>query len=196
MTENAASITANKPSVNFAVFNVIIDWSMQAEIYKAPSSSDKYRLAVLSTLLKTGAHTGTTLAEDLAIGYTGNYVSQIGMKFMYETLGTTSESTTAEIESAFKTWVSNYNNTHDVKFDVYYKLNTPTVTDITDTEAGQALLALVSQNGAVYTNSENADMKVTYNRDINKALEDVLAAGAAAALESDYRLSKMELGLN
>ena len=46
-------------------------------------------------------------------------------------------------------------------------------TDITDTEAGQALLALAAQNGATITNSEGADMGLTYNRDINKALAEI-----------------------
>ena len=46
-------------------------------------------------------------------------------------------------------------------------------TDITDTEAGQALLALAAQNGATFTNSESADMEITYNRDINKALAEI-----------------------
>lgn len=49
----------------------------------------------------------------------------------------------------------------------------PTETDITDTEAGQALLALAAQNGATITNSDGADMEITYNRDINKALAEI-----------------------
>lgn len=55
----------------------------------------------------------------------------------------------------------------------------PTETDITDTEAGQALLALTAQNGATFVNSEGADMKVEYNRDINKAIEEIKNAVAA-----------------
>ena len=52
-------------------------------------------------------------------------------------------------------------------------MKTADTTDVTDTEAGQALLALVSQNGDTITNSDGADMSLTYNRDINKALAEI-----------------------
>lgn len=63
----------------------------------------------------------------------------------------------------------------------------PVETDITDTEAGQALLALAAQNGTTYLNSEGADMEVRYNRDVNKAIEELqnaVAALNAAAVEN------------
>ena len=55
----------------------------------------------------------------------------------------------------------------------------PVETDITDTEAGQALLALAAANGTTYLNSEGADMEVRYNRDVNKAIEELQNAVAA-----------------
>lgn len=69
----------------------------------------------------------------------------------------------------FKAWLAEQ-AAAGTPVSVIHPIN-PIETDITDTEAGQALLALVSQNGSTYTNSENADMKITYNRDINKAFE-------------------------
>lgn len=58
---------------------------------------------------------------------------------------------------------------------MYYGLNTPYM----DTPAGQALLALEAKNGTSYLNSEGADMEVSYNRDVNKAIEELQNAIAA-----------------
>lgn len=71
----------------------------------------------------------------------------------------------------FKTWLAEQ-KAAGTPVSVIRPIN-PVETDITDTEAGQALLALVSQNGATFTNSEGADMSLTYNRDINKALAEI-----------------------
>ena len=147
--------------------------------------------AVISTHIQSNG----VYNKGVNLGYQGDYISYIKMDIPIVYTGITQDDSSEQRVTKLKAWFSSLYSS-DTPLTCYYAANTPTVTDITDTEAGQALLALVSQNGAVYTNSENADMKVTYNRDINKALEDVLAAGAAAALESDYRLSKMELGLN
>lgn len=147
--------------------------------------------AVISTHIKSNG----VYNNGVNLGYQGDYMRHIKMDIPIIYTGITQDDSSEQRVTKLKAWFSSLYSS-DTPLTCYYAANTPTVIDITDTEAGQALLALVSQNGAVYTNSENADMKVTYNRDINKALEDVLAAGAAAALESDYRLSKMELGLN
>ena len=63
----------------------------------------------------------------------------------------------------------------------------PVETNLTDTPAGQALLALEAKNGTTYLNSEGADMEVRYNRDVNKAIEELqnaVAALNAAAIEN------------
>lgn len=52
--------------------------------------------------------------------------------------------------------------------------------DISDTEAGRALFALTSQNGMTITTGEGAEMKAEYNRDINKALDELAAAIVAS----------------
>lgn len=173
ITENARYITVDAGDKTFAFVYVIQDMSKYGNTYGASGVHDKKRLAILSPLLKSGLSNNNNTPTDIALGYPGGYDRQICIRISRATLGVTSEATADEIKAAFKTWVSDYNSTHDIKFDVYYLMKTADTTDVTDTEAGQALLALVSQNGDTITNSDGADMSLTYNRDINKALAEI-----------------------
>lgn len=173
ITENAVSIVVDAGNKTLPTFYVIQDWTTYDKTYRCPAGLSKERMAILSPLLKTGFNSRDTMPMDIAIGYGGGYEKNFGIRISSATIGVTSEATVDEIKTAFRTWVSDYNSTHDIKFDVYYLMKTSDTTDITDTEAGQALLALVSQNGATFTNSDGADMEITYNRDINKALAEI-----------------------
>ena len=173
ITENARNIAVYAGDKTFAEVYVIQDMATYGNTYGASGVHDKKRLAILSPLLKSGLINNNNTPKDIAIGYPGSYDRHICIRISRATLGVTSEATADEIKAAFKTWVSDYNSTHDIKFDVYYLMKTADTTDVTDTEAGQALLALVSQNGDTITNSESADMEITYNRDINKALAEI-----------------------
>lgn len=151
-------------SINTTLFAIIpVDWS----VITLPNNS-KMCYAVISTHIKsTGVYnTGITL------GYQGDYVSQIKINIPTNYTGITSADTNDEIQTKLRAWLSGLYNA-GTPLTCYYATNAPTATDITDTEAGQALLALVSQNGATFTNSDGADIEVTYNRDINKALAEI-----------------------
>lgn len=173
ITENARNISVYAGDKTFAEVYVIQDTATYGNTYRASGVHDKKRLAILSPLLKSGLSNNNNTPTDIALGYPGGYDRQICIRISRATLGVTSEATADEIKAAFKTWVSDYNSTHDIKFDVYYLMKTADTTDVTDTEAGQALLALVSQNGDTITNSDGSDMSLTYNRDINKALAEI-----------------------
>lgn len=124
--------------------------------------------AVISTHIKsTGVYnTGINL------GYQGDYNWQIKINIPTTYTGITSEDSADERKTKLRAWLSELYNA-GTPLTCYYAVEVPPVTDITDTEAGQALLALVSQNGTTITNSEGADMEITYNRDINKAFAEI-----------------------
>lgn len=139
--------------------------------YWIQSAYDPMTHAVICSQFKTGAK-NVTFPNDILLGYVGGYVGYILISIPRETLGVAEGATKEECLAAYKAWVTAYNAESAVPLTAVYRSKAQ-ITDITDTEAGQALLALVSQNGATITNSEGADMEITYNRDINKALAEI-----------------------
>ena len=76
--------------------------------------------------------------------------------------------------AAYKAWLA-AQYAHGTPLTVVYALAVPAVTDITDTPSGQALLAL----RGTYPTTEvtcDADCEVKYNRDINKAIQNLTNA--------------------
>ncbi len=136
-----------------------------------PGAADPLRLAVLSPQFKTGISSNLN-AQDLLLGYPGGYGGYIQILFDNTILGVESAATDDERKAAFVAWVQEYNQTSSIPLTVY-AIQNRAETDITDTAAGQALLALIAQNGVTITNSEGAEMKAEYNRDINKAFEEI-----------------------
>ena len=145
--------------------------------YWIQSAYDPMTHAVICSQFKTGAKFVST-PNDILLGYVGGYAGYILISIPRETLGVAEGATKEECLAAYKAWVTAYNAESAVPLTAVYR-SSMQITDITDTEAGQALLALVSQNGATITNSEGADMEVTYNRDINMALAEIKNAVAA-----------------
>lgn len=176
ITENFAIFTFHKFVEGKIWAHVIPSWEFYSRVYKAPYASNQERW-VACPLFVSGWHKLNTAEEDIALGYLGMYDRQIGIQIALDVLGITAEATEEEIKEAFKTFCSTRDD-----FIVYYVLNDESVSeeDISDTEAGRALLALTSQNGMTITNSEGAEMKAEYNRDINKALEELSAAVVAS----------------
>lgn len=165
-----------EPAEGFVAMHVIQDWETYCKTYKARNSSNPERY-VACPLFVSGWHNGSTVEKDIALGYDGAWTQRIGVRMSYDFLGLTTEATKAEKIEAFRAFCSTRDD-----FVVYYVLNEESVSeeDISETEAGRALLALTSKNGMTITNSEGAEMKAEYNRDVNKALEELSAAVVAS----------------
>ena len=146
--------------------------------------SDRWR-NVLSPQLKSTT-TGYGV-NDLLMGGTAEYEGSIRFNMSSVNYGADANDSNDVRTQKLDAWLDEYNASHSTPITFFYAANVPVETDITDTEAGQALLALAAQNGTTYLNSEGADMEVRYNRDVNKAIEELqnaVAALNAAAVEN------------
>lgn len=124
--------------------------------------------AIISTHIKS---TGT-LNTGIQIGAQGDYIQQVKINIPTNYTGIASADSSDQKAGKLRAWFLDLNDSGK-PFTMYFISRTPTETDITDTAAGQALLALIAQNGVTITNSEGAEMKAKYNRDINKAFEEI-----------------------
>lgn len=172
LTRNTAKKVLNGASAAYlqdskSSMRVMLD----VKAYWIKSAYDPMTHAVICSQFKTGAKS-VTRPNDILLGYAGGYAGHVAFSIPRETLGVAEDATNAECLAAYRAWAAAYNAESAVPLTAVYWIPRQ-ITDITDTEAGQTLLALVSQNGATITNSEGADMEVTYNRDINKALAEI-----------------------
>ena len=139
---------------------------------------DINRAAVYSALFsnKYKDTWGTPPADCVNLGYPGNYQNGIRINFGADRLGVISTDTEAQRKTKCLNWIAEYNATYSIPLTLYYAVQTPTETDITDTDMGQALLALHTNYPTTIITCD-ADCEITYKADTTSAFAKIAENG-------------------
>lgn len=152
--------------------------------------SDINRAAICSPqfLNEYKTNSGSPPLNCVNLGYAGNYNNGFRINFGADRLGITSTDTEAQRKTKCLNWIAEYNATHSIPLTLYYAVQTPTETDLTDTDMGQALLALHTNYPTTIITCD-ADCEVIYKADTTSAFAKIAENGGGGNGLSAYEIA-------